>query len=63
MDEPQSTTHYVCKKCGGLSNNPKNCETEGCEYNGKPLVECNCTDGEHKELKEEQSEDKPSTDD
>jgi len=53
MDDDQKThsednsTHFVCKSCGGLSNNPKNCETEGCEMKDQPLEECSCEDGKH----------------
>lgn len=40
-------THYVCDECGGVSDIPKNCGTEGCSLNGTPLKECNCDNSEH----------------
>ena len=43
--------HYVCPSCGGVSDHPKNCETQGCPLNGHALVECNCTDDQHAEVK------------
>ena len=42
--------HYVCPSCGGVSNSPKNCDTNGCHLHGQPLVECNCADDRHKEI-------------
>lgn len=50
-------THYVCTGgCGGVSEKPGSCQTESCSLYGKPLVECNCADGQHAEAfaKEEQ---------
>ncbi len=47
MSTEGNSVHYVCKICGGVSDTPKNCETIGCAYNGKPLTECRCTDGNH----------------
>ena len=42
-------THYVCTgDCGGESEKPKVCETEGCTKEGQPLAECDCGDGLHK---------------
>lgn len=46
-------THYVCPKCGGVSETPKVCETEGCTHKDLPLQECNCTDGKHEEVEKE----------
>jgi len=43
-------THYVCPQCGGVSETPKVCETDGCGHHGQPLVECTCTDGQHAEV-------------
>ncbi len=43
--------HYVCPECGGKSDVPKMCGTEGCARNGEPLQECNCVDGQHSEVK------------
>jgi hypothetical protein len=47
--------HYVCKACGGVSPNPKNCETAGCALNGKPLTECRCEDNLHGKSPDAQS--------
>lgn len=45
-------THYVCTgECGGVSEHLKNCESEACSMFNEPLVECNCEDGEHAEVK------------
>lgn len=43
-------THFVCLKCGGVSDHPKVCETEGCSHAGHELKECHCTDGKHAEI-------------
>ena len=44
--------HYVCTgECGGVSDTPKNCGDETCSMHGHPLVKCNCTDGQHAEVK------------
>lgn len=40
--------HYVCLGQGELSDAPGVCKTEGCPRFGKPLAECDCTDGQHK---------------
>jgi len=39
--------HYVCPSCGGVSNHPKECDTQGCKLQGQPLVSCPCSDGRH----------------
>ncbi len=39
--------HYTCTECGGVSDTPKVCETEGCIKKGQDLTPCECTDGEH----------------
>ena len=39
--------HYVCPSCGGVSETPKECSTDGCRLQGHELVECNCADGRH----------------
>lgn len=44
-------THYVCPECGGVSETAKPCDTEGCSLHGHELVACNCTDGQHAEVK------------
>ena len=44
-------THYVCTgECGGVSDTPKSCDDKACSMHDKPLVECHCTDGKHKEV-------------
>jgi len=30
---------YVCTECGGISDEPGTCQTEGCAKNGQPLEE------------------------
>jgi hypothetical protein len=30
---------YVCNECGGTSDQPGVCQTEGCSMNGQPLTE------------------------
>ncbi|MEK7622072.1 MAG: hypothetical protein AAB415_02740 [Patescibacteria group bacterium] len=41
-------THYVCTGgCGGVAEEPKVCETEGCAKQGELLVACDCTDNSH----------------
>ena len=45
--------HYVCTgECKGVSDTPGVCRAEVCSEKGKPLVECNCTDGMHAEVKD-----------
>jgi len=44
-------SHYVCPECMGRSDYAKNCETEGCSLQGKPLKQCNCSDEQHDEVK------------
>lgn len=40
--------HYVCKgTCGGVSEVPGVCQTEGCPRQHAPLEKCECTDGHH----------------
>jgi len=39
-------THHVCESCGGVSDVPGICQTEGCEHKGSPLKECDCGDKE-----------------
>ena len=39
--------HNVCKTCGGVSETPGVCTTEGCAHNGQDLKSCDCTDGKH----------------
>lgn len=47
--------HYTCTgECQGISMQPGNCQTQDCSKKSQPLTECDCTDGEHAELKEKQ---------
>lgn len=40
--------HYICTGgCGGVSDQPGNCNAQGCPLYKKPLKECNCSDGKH----------------
>ncbi len=39
--------HYICPECGGVAEQPKVCETEGCSREGEPLQMCDCQDGQH----------------
>lgn len=55
--------HYICTGgCGGVSDTPGVCKTEGCSKEGESLELCDCTDGEHnglseiEEIEEEQEE-------
>jgi hypothetical protein len=42
--------HYVCTgDCVGVSNKPGVCETEGCDHEGKGLIQCHCDDEMHDE--------------
>lgn len=40
--------HYTCKDCGGVSKEPKVCETNDCQNKGNELINCNCDSDEHK---------------
>ena len=42
--------HYVCPVCGGVSNIPKECDTNGCKLEHQPLAQCNCFDDRHEEI-------------
>lgn len=45
--------HYICKgSCNGISDHQQNCDAESCNMYDHPLTPCSCTDGEHKEAKE-----------
>lgn len=39
--------HYVCPECGGTSESPKACDTQGCHLHGRMMEACTCTDGKH----------------
>lgn len=41
-------THYFCPECGGVSDKPGVCQTDGCASKGQALRECNCDADEHK---------------
>jgi len=49
--------HYICTGgCQGVSDTPGVCQTVvGCADYGKPLKECHCEDGLHREEKTEES--------
>lgn len=41
--------HYICLgECEGVSNNPGVCQASECNRHGQALVECYCTDGDHR---------------
>ncbi len=43
-------SHHVCKGgCAGVSDTPGVCQAGDCADNGKPLVACDCVDGQHGE--------------
>lgn len=45
--------HYACPGgCGGMSMDPKTCDTEGCEKFGQMMLECDCRDNEHAQVME-----------
>lgn len=40
--------HNVCMgSCGGSSEEPGVCTTDGCDHKDKELTPCDCTDGKH----------------
>lgn len=40
--------HYVCSgSCAGEWPKPGLCDSQFCTKEGKPLLECNCDDGQH----------------
>ncbi len=46
--------HYVCTGgCGGVSAKPGTCAALSCARYGKPLELCDCTDGTHGWVKDE----------
>lgn len=50
-------SHYVCTGgCGGVSPVPGACQANGCPKHEHPLIECDCEDGEHKEVFEKAKE-------
>jgi hypothetical protein len=47
--ENTKEVHYVCAgTCGGMSDHPQNCETQGCTFYGQPMQKCDCEDGSHR---------------
>ena len=45
-------THYICTgECGGVSNQPGNCQAEACSLHNEPLVECQCENNMHEGVK------------
>jgi len=50
-------SHYVCTGgCDGESTKPGVCEMEGCDKEGKPLIECTCDDSLHGEAYDKANE-------
>lgn len=37
--------HYICEVCGGASDLPGICSTEGCDKHGEELEICHCEGG------------------
>ena len=49
--------HYICTGgCEGVSDKPGVCGAEMCAKHGLPLIECDCTDGQHSEVKKDEKE-------
>jgi hypothetical protein len=45
-------THYICPaEDNAVSDHAKVCELDSCPLVGHQLVECNCMDGKHTEVK------------
>lgn len=56
-DNKTMEQHYICTGgCGGVSDKPGVCQTEGCADYQKPLRECHCEDGLHEQVKEQEAE-------
>ncbi len=49
--------HYKCQSCGGVSDFPKNCETESCSAKGTPLTKCDCSDKANHDQDDDNSDD------
>jgi hypothetical protein len=46
--------HYICTgDCGGESGRAGVCKTEGCTKEGDALLECECDDGLHADVRVE----------
>jgi hypothetical protein len=40
--------HYACDgECGGVSDEPGQCQAESCSRHGEDLSACDCEDGLH----------------
>ena len=40
--------HHTCMgSCGGSSEEPGVCTTEGCDHKNSELKQCDCADGKH----------------
>ncbi len=49
--------HYICTGgCQGVSETPGTCQAMDCKDHGKPLHECNCTDGQHEQMEKKNEE-------
>ena len=49
--------HYICTGgCGGVSDAPGVCQTNGCPKHEHNLVECDCEDGNHEKVLSEEKE-------
>jgi hypothetical protein len=52
-------THYICTGgCNGVSDTPGVCQSETCSLHKHELKECNCTDGQHTEVKAQAEQEK-----
>ncbi len=50
-------THYICTGgCGGVADKPGVCQAQDCPDHQKPLKECRCEDGLHRDVKEQESD-------
>jgi len=51
----ENNKHYICTGgCEGVSNVPGVCQAEDCPDHGKSLKECDCADGGHDDVKNEE---------
>ena len=49
--------HYVCTGgCLGVSKTPGVCNSWNCEKKGHTLIECNCIDGKHEGVVDQEIE-------
>ena len=48
--------HYICPgECHGVSMEPGTCQAADCSKKEQPLLECQCLDGAHQEVKDKES--------